>query len=130
MMDRSSNADLVSMAATTIPVPPPVLEVYYASSCEPCRLELPVLAEAARGDGVHLVVVILDEETRARHDLAAAAPALDAAAILPSPAGDQRRILREAGDPDGILPYARARQADGGSCSSWRGILTLARIKS
>jgi hypothetical protein len=114
----------------TVPLDAPLLEVYYASSCEPCRLELPVLAEAAHRDGVHLVVVILDEEARARRDLAAAAPALDAAAVMPSPAGDQRRILREAGDPDGILPYARVRQADGRPCSSWRGLLTRARIRS
>ncbi len=114
----------------TVPVEAPLLEVYYASSCEPCRLELPVLAEAARRDGVHLVVVILDEEARARRDLAAAGPALDAAAIMPPSARDQRTILREAGDPDGILPYARVRRADGRACGSWRGILTLARIKS
>lgn len=103
---------------------PPVLEVYYAPSCAPCRLELPVLAEFVRRDGAHIRIVILSEEARARRELRAASPQLSANAVVGSQASP-RAILRAAGDNDSILPYARSLGADGKVCAAWRGRLTL-----
>lgn len=107
--------------------PVPVLEVYYASTCAPCRLELPVLAQAAR-NGTPITVIVLSEESRARRELAAAAPELERSASVPA-STDPRAVLRAAGDTDGILPFARVPTATGGTCRSWRGTLTLDRIR-
>ena len=102
---------------------PPALEVYYAATCAPCRLELPVLAAALR-EGAPVRVMLLTEEKRARAELAAISPDLAAQAVA-APAGqDPRIILRQAGDADGILPFART------SCAGWRGTLTLERIRT
>lgn len=107
----------------------PVLEVYYAPTCTPCRLELPVLAESARR-GTPLVVVLLTEEGKARRDLAAVSPTLERRAIAARAGRDPREILRAAGDTDGILPFSHVRRADGSICETWRGSLTLERIKA
>ena len=110
-------------------IPPvPVLEVYFAPTCAPCRLELPVLAEAAK-DGLPVTVVLLTDQARARRELAAASPGLAAKAVPAPPGADPRTTLRDAGDPDGILPFSRVRGAEG-TCPSWRGILTLDRIRT
>jgi hypothetical protein len=114
---------------------PVSLDVYYASTCAPCRLELPVLAEAAR-DGLPVTIVLLTEADRARRELARVSPELANRARVP-PSGpeagagpaDPRAVLRAAGDPDGILPFAQTRDADGRPCRSWRGLLTLERIR-
>ncbi len=103
---------------------PPHLDVYYASTCAPCRLELPVLA-AARGADIRILIV--SEEARAREDLAAVSISLAKTARLANGHSPRDR-LRQAGDDDGILPFTRVARADGGTCVAWRGILTRARI--
>lgn len=112
----------------------PVLEVYYASTCAPCHAELGVLAAVERTGpdalAAKLVVYLLTDEAIARREVAAASPALAARAIALPADTDQRSMLRAAGDADGILPFARARDANGRVCASWRGMLTLARIKA
>ena len=111
-------------------IPPVVvLEVYYASTCAPCRLELPVLAEAVR-DGLPITVMMLTDPVRARRELAAASPELAARAQPAGDAAGPRAALRDAGDPDGILPFSRVRGADGTTCRTWRGLLTLERIRT
>ncbi len=109
--------------------PVPVLDVYFAPTCAPCRLELPVLAEAVK-DGLPITIVLLTDQPRARRELAAVSPALAARAIPVPPAADPRAALREAGDPDGILPFSRVRAAAGTTCPTWRGMLTLQRIRT
>jgi thiol-disulfide isomerase/thioredoxin len=110
-----------------IAAPPPTLEVFYAPSCVPCRLELPVLATFAKTQSGHLRIVIVSEVARARADLNEVSPALAAVAVTAS-SHDARTTLRQAGDADGILPYARSLFADGMICASWRGALTMVRI--
>ncbi len=110
-------------------IPPvPVLDVYYAPTCLPCRLELPVLAEAVR-DGLSVTVMLLTEEAKARRQLAAVSPQLAAQAVAVPGGGAPRAVLRAAGDGDGILPYSVVRSRQGGACRSWRGALTLERIR-
>ncbi len=114
-----------------MPLPPPdipVLEVFYASTCEPCHLELPNLAQLVQDTNLRMVIVLLTDEVKARNELQAVSPDLEAVS-MPSSNPDARAALRAAGDADGILPYARLRQADGRLCGSWRGILTAARVK-
>ena len=96
----------------------PVLEVYYADSCAPCRQELPVLVQA--GEDTRLVIYVLDS--------AAHLQGLKDKAVITAPA-KPRDVLRRAGDQDGILPYARSVTADGIRCDSWRGMLTPERIR-
>jgi hypothetical protein len=110
-------------------IPPAVLEVYYAPSCAPCRLELPVLAEFERSRGAKQRIVIVSEEKIARETLRAESPRLEQTAVSP-PRADPRATLREAGDLDGILPYARAIAPSGRTCARWRGRLTLARARA
>ena len=95
----------------------PVLEVYYADSCVPCRQELPVLAQVSAT--TRLVIYVLDKPDHLQ--------SLKDWAVMTAPA-TPRTILRQAGDGDGILPYARTVKADGTPCQSWRGVLTLDRI--
>ena len=95
----------------------PILEVYYADTCVPCRHELPVLAAAARD--TRLVIYVLDRPDHL--------DGLRNLAVVTAPA-DPRTVLRQAGDADGILPYARSVNATGTLCGSWRGILTADRI--
>jgi hypothetical protein len=111
------------------PLPPATLEVYYAPSCTPCRLELPVLAAFAERDGMQVHVVILSEESRAREELRAISPRLEASAEARSGASPNA-VMREAGNADGILPFARAVTAGGETCAKWSGRLTLARARS
>ena len=110
-------------------LPPPVLEVFYSPTCAPCRLELPVLADLAGTSDAKIRIVILDQEDRARAELSAVSPRLEAIAAAPSAAspGD---ALRAAGDANGILPYARSLTADGALCAKWSGGLTIGRAKS
>jgi thiol-disulfide isomerase/thioredoxin len=110
-------------------LPPPVLEVFYSPTCAPCRLELPVLAEVVRGQGTSVRIVILDQEERARGELHAVSPGLDAVAVGPE-ATAPADVLRAAGNDRGILPYARAVDSEGAACSTWSGGLTVSRIKS
>ena len=114
-----------------MPLPPPdvpALEVFYASTCEPCHLELPNLARLTRDRDFRMIIVLLTDEAKARLELKAVSPELEAVAT-PSSNPDARAALRAAGDADGILPYARLRRTDGRSCGSWRGILTAARVR-
>ena len=110
-------------------LPPPVLEVFYSPTCTPCRLELPLLVDIAGKSETKLRIVILDQEERARAELRAVSPRLEAIARPPSAAspGD---VLRAAGDTNGILPYARTLTDDGAVCAKWSGGLTIGRIKS
>ncbi len=87
------------MAVPTLP--PPVLEVYYSPTCAPCRLELPVVAEFAKRDGVRVRIVIVSEEVRARDDLRQISTRLVADAVVGSQS-TPRAVLRAAGDADGI----------------------------
>jgi thiol-disulfide isomerase/thioredoxin len=111
-------------------LPPPVLEVFYSPSCAPCRLELPVIAEIAGRPEARLRIVILDQEARARGELRAVSPALDAAAAGPPATGSPNEALRAAGDDNAILPYARSLTADGEVCAKWSGGLTKSRAQS
>ena len=110
-------------------LPPPVIEVFYSSTCTPCRLELPILAEVAGEPGTKLRIVILEQEERARAELRAVSPSLDALAVGPA-AATPRDALRAAGNDRGILPYARSMTAQGEVCSTWSGGLTPSRVKS
>ncbi|MBV8187510.1 MAG: hypothetical protein JOY64_27895 [Alphaproteobacteria bacterium] len=105
---------------------PPVLEVYYSPTCTPCRLELPAVAELATQEGLSLRIVILDQEERARAELGAVSPAL--AAIAESRTeGAPGVVLRDAGNGEGILPYARSLAPSGETCAKWSGRLTVQR---
>jgi hypothetical protein len=108
-------------------LPPPTLEVYYSPSCTPCRLELPLVAETVGRQDLRVRIVIVDEEERARMELRAVSPRLDA--LAESRAGaSPNATLREAGNARSILPYARTVAVNGETCSSWAGGLTKARI--
>lgn len=62
--------------------------------------------------------------------MSAVSPILSERAVA-IPAGiDQRALLQDVGDADGILPFARVRRMDGRVCAKWRGILTVARIRA
>jgi len=106
----------------------PILEVYYAATCAPCRRELPALAEVL--PGIELVIYVLGDADKAREQLRKASPALAERARYSPPGGDEREFLRQAGDADGILPYARLVTLSGKLCQSWRGILTETRIQT
>lgn len=108
---------------------PPTLEVFYAPTCEPCRLELPALAEWFQGSTHRLRIVIVSDDGRARSELAAISPGL-ARAAQDSGRRNPRDTLRAAGDADGILPFSRAQTANGALCASWRGALTVSRINN
>ena len=97
----------------------PILEVYYAATCAPCRQEIPLLAEISATSKV--VVYVLDK--------AIGLDKVPAQIIITAPT-DPRSVLRLAGDQDGILPFARSVRADGTLCGTWRGKLTLERITS
>ncbi len=105
----------------------PILHVYYASTCEPCRRELPALVQAL--DQVNLEIFVLGDPAKARAQLTKASPAL-AEKAHGMTAKDDRVTLREAGDADGILPFARSVRQDGSLCASWRGVLTAVRIQT
>ncbi|WP_422003282.1 hypothetical protein [Reyranella sp.] len=109
-------------------LPPPVLEVFYSPTCTPCRLELPAVAEIAGQAGTVVRIVILDQEERARAELRAVSPRLEALAMV-SPETVPGRALRAAGDDNGILPYARAVAGSGEVCARWRGGLTIERAR-
>jgi hypothetical protein len=108
--------------------PLPVLEVYYSPTCAPCRLELPAIVEFAREDGRRVRIVILDQILRAREEIRAVSPQFAVTAIATTER-NPRTALHEAGDADGILPYARSIAPNGTICAQWRGILTLARAR-
>lgn len=111
-----------------IDTPPAIIEVYYDSRCAPCKRELPVLAEAM-GEDLPLAIVILGDEAQARTDLREVSSAL-----LGRTRGvgvqDPRAVLRSAGNDDGTLPYARSVRVDGLVCKSWRGMLSLEKIRA
>ena len=91
-------------------------------------MELPVLAEFSKRDGARVRIVIVGEEARARDNLRQASAQLAADAVA-SRQSTPRAILREAGDSDGILPYARSLSPAGKICAKWRGRLTLAKAQ-
>jgi len=107
-------------------LPPPVLEVFYSPVCAPCRLELPVLADYMRnGNADRLRIVIISDEARAREDLRAVSPRLEARAET---RGDSPgETLRASGNTSGILPYARSVREEE-VCAQWEGRLTPQRI--
>ena len=106
----------------------PLLEVFYASTCEPCRRELPALAQSL--DDVKMVIYVLGKPDAAKRELTALSPALADKAVYVSPGMDRRTTLRQAGNADGILPFARSIKPDGALCAVWRGILTPERIRT
>jgi hypothetical protein len=110
-------------------LPPPALEVFYSSTCIPCRLELPVLAEVIGKDGTRVRIFILEKEERARAELRAVSPRLEAIAVGPTTAAPGE-VLRAAGNDRGILPYARSVDAQGNVCLTWSGGLTVSRVTS
>ena len=111
------------------PAPPAILEVYYAPSCAPCRLELPALAQFARDGHSHLRIVIVSEPARAMGELKNASPRLLAAAVSSASAAPRATLL-EAGDTDAILPYARSLLPNGKICARWRGGVTVDRARA
>ncbi len=106
---------------------PPHLDVYYASTCAPCRLELPAVLQALR-DGKHIRILIVSDVQQARADLAATSPRLVQVAQV-ADGRDARDRLRRAGDTDGILPFTRSMDAQEKVCTTWRGALTRLRIR-
>jgi thiol-disulfide isomerase/thioredoxin len=111
------------------PIPPAILEVYYAPSCAPCRLELPVLAELVRDDHARVRTVIVSEEAKARRELSEFA--LGATAVVASrPHSTPRATLLAARDTEAILPYARALTPAGKVCARWRGRLAVLRARA
>jgi|SRR4051794_7914885 thiol-disulfide isomerase/thioredoxin len=110
-------------------LPPPVLEVFYSPTCAPCRLELPVLAQAVERNGMRVRIVLLDQEQRARNDIRKVSVRLEKLTVL-SAKQPQRKVLLEAGDTDGILPFTRSLSSSGKVCAGWRGGLTLPRIRA
>lgn len=112
---------------TLMIIPPPHLDVYYASTCAPCRVELPVIYQALRG-GSDIRILVVSDMPRAKEDLSAVGQRLaQVASFAPGPSPNGR--LRLAGDADGILPYTQAVDGRGHACASWRGMLTLSRIR-
>ena len=111
-----------------VDLPPTTLEVFYSPICAPCRLELPVVAAFAAESGAHVRIVIVSDEARAREELHAVSPQLEAAADVQTTLS-VGAALRAAGNSDGILPYARAVQSDGKVCAKWEGRLTLAKAR-
>lgn len=107
-------------------LPPAHIDVYYASTCVPCRLELPVLRSAIV-NGMDIRIVIVSDQAQAKLELGAAQLA-DRATLAPGISARDR--LRRAGDQDSILPFARTVRMGTKACATWRGILTLPRIKS
>ena len=107
---------------------PPQLEVYYASTCAPCRVELPVLRDAvAEGRNIRIRIVSTPEKAMADFQSTSASLARTASVAT---GRDERDRLRRAGDSDGILPYSRSLSGNGRVCSVWRGMLTLPRIRA
>jgi hypothetical protein len=113
-----------------LPPDSPVLDVYFASTCGPCHAELGALAEVIREGHDKLVIYLLTDAAIAREELSAVSPDLPEHAIALATGADQRMALRNVGDADGILPFARARSASGRICAAWRGILTATRIRA
>lgn len=107
---------------------PPHLEVYYASTCAPCRVELPVISEAITA-GNDIRILVVSDPDRARTDLATVNPALLFKMRL-AEGKNPRDRLRLAGDTDGILPFTRSVGAQGNICATWRGLLTRFRIRA
>lgn len=107
---------------------PPHLDVYYASTCAPCRLELPVVLHAL-ADGTDIRLLIVSDPLRAKADFTTAGAALVRVARLAEGESPRDR-LRRAGDADGILPFARSVGAKGRICAAWRGALTRLRIQA
>ena len=100
----------------------PTLEVFYAAYCQPCQQELPALRQTA--GQTQLVIRVLGNAERAMVQLG------DLAALAQTvPADQEKAVLRQAGDGDGILPFARSVKA-GRTCSQWRGILTWERVQT
>ena len=100
----------------------PTLDVFYAAYCQPCQQELPALRQAA--GQTRLVIRVLGNADQAKLQLG------DLAVLMaPIPADQEKAMLRQAGDRDGILPYARSVK-EGRTCRQWRGILTWERIQS
>ena len=106
---------------------PPHLDVYYASTCVPCRLELPAVLEALQ-QGRNIRIWLVSDVERAKADLAATSPRLVQIARMAG-GHDARERLRRAGDADGILPFTRSVNAKGQVCATWRGALTRLRIR-
>jgi hypothetical protein len=104
-------------------LPPPVFEMYYAPTCAPCRLDLPVAAELLRRSDVELRIMIVSDARKALAELKAVSPAL-ASVAHEAAVQNPRTVLRRAGNADGILPYARTREG-GKTCAAWRGRLSL-----
>lgn len=107
--------------------PPPHLDVYYASTCAPCRLELPAILGAIN-DGKDVRLLIVSEPARATADLKATSSRL-LKVMSPAQGSNPRDRLRRVGDADGILPFTRSVSAKGNVCAIWRGTLTRWRIR-
>jgi thiol-disulfide isomerase/thioredoxin len=97
--------------------------MYYASTCAPCQLDLPVAAALVKQNSVKLRIVIIGNAPKALADLKAVSSSLVDAAETTAEQ-NPRAVLRSAGDSDGILPYARTRD-NGKTCATWRGRLSL-----
>ncbi|HEY4075594.1 MAG TPA: hypothetical protein VGM26_01555 [Rhizomicrobium sp.] len=107
---------------------PPHLEVYYAPSCAPCRLELPVISGALTA-GKAIRILIVDDLVQANAQLVAVSPRLLQTAQM-AQGQDARDRLHRAGDGDGILPFTRVIGGKDQVCATWHGELTSWRIEA
>jgi hypothetical protein len=105
---------------------PPHLDVYFASTCAPCRLELPIILQAL-SEGKDIRILVVSDPGEAAADLALVGPKLTQVARM-ADGRDPRDRLRRAGDADGILPFTQTVAAKGRVCATWRGTLTRLRI--
>jgi len=80
-------------------------------------------------DGTEIRVRIVDGVPQATIDLAAVNQRLARNASA-APGSSPNDRLRRAGDADGILPYSQSVDRQGHVCASWRGMLTLSRIRA
>jgi hypothetical protein len=93
-----------------------------------------LLADFVGKSDARLRIVIVDQEARARTELHAVSPRLEAVVAPPTTVSPSTAspadVLRAAGDANGILPYARSLTDDGKVCAKWSGGLTINRVKS
>jgi hypothetical protein len=90
---------------------------------------LPVLAQIVEKRNMRLRIVLLDQEKRARGDIQKVSLRLEKLAV-PSSVHPPRQALLSAGDSDGILPFARSVSPSGKTCATWRGGMTMLRVKA
>lgn len=105
-------ADLAGRRVAVLPRGRPVLINYWASWCEPCRREMPLLSEFAQAqgaNGIQVVGIALDSPPAARAFLASTPVRFPTFVEAPGPADSSVRL----GNARGVLPYSVLVGADG-----------------